>query len=1077
MISLKNISSFATNKKTYERGFEYYNERRVVNLAFSTSPGDGRVHISAEVQGKFSYGVEVTLDRDGNLLDHFCDCPAFYSFEGCCKHIVAVLLQYYYRRVTEAHAPAQIKGGPATDSAARQMIRQYSDRVINSAVSDASAQKVKLVPLIGLDSRGRLSLELSAGSERMYVVKDLPKFYADLSAGNVVEYGAKLRFLHDENAFDEASRPLVRFFLDKFRELSAYVNLQYVYKGDRRSLFLSPRAFDDFFEIYGGKTVTFKLDAEKTDVLFADENPRLALSVKKENGAFRLGMELPDLLVAGEKRQYLLCGDMLLRCSEACTRATSGLLQAMMSRNGALTVATDDMGAFCTNVIGEIRPYVDIKADEEELSGFFPQPLVSKLYLDMPSQGLVTGNLRFCYGETELDAMSDAKTDFQRNLKDELRAQGYVKKYFEAYDPEQRFLYVQDDDRIYRLLSEGIDEMAGAVEIYTTDKFKSITVRKPPQVSVGVRLRSNLIDIDIDTDDFPPEELAALLGSYRQHKKYHKLRDGSFVGLENSPLADISQLAQGLDLSDEDLARGGATVPKYRALYLDGIFKDSAQLKTERDSGFKTMVRDINDLGDSEIEPPKSLRHILRNYQKTGFRWLKTMSRYGFGGVLADDMGLGKTLEAIAFLLSSKEESLEHRVSLIVCPASLVLNWESEIRHFAPELKALSIIGDAEQRAELISASAAYDAVITSYDLLKRDIDLYSDMKFFCQIIDEAQYIKNAVTLNARAVKAIRSEQRFALTGTPIENSLAEIWSIFDFLMPGYLHAHSRFKQEFELPVIKNGDEDALSNLKKLLTPFILRRLKANVLKELPPKTETVLYAGLEGEQKRLYTANLLKIRSQLGSQLSPGKQGGLAGSRVVILAMLTRLRQLCCDPSLCYEDYRGGSAKLELCLELLESSVQAGHKVLLFSQFTSMLSIIEAQLKKQSISFFVLKGSTSKEERAALTERFNRDDTKVFLISLKAGGTGLNLTGADIVIHYDPWWNVSAQNQATDRAHRIGQQNSVQVYKLIAKDTIEEKIIRLQNDKLKLADSVISEGDGIISRMSPEEILGLFEE
>jgi len=324
-------------------------------------------------------------------------------------------------------------------------------------------------------------------------------------------------------------------------------------------------------------------------------------------------------------------------------------------------------------------------------------------------------------------------------------------------------------------------------------------------------------------------------------------------------------------------------------------------------------------------------------------------------------------------------------------------------------------------------------------------------------------------------VKSIHSRQRFALTGTPIENSLAEIWSIFDFLMPGYLHSHSKFNQDFETPIMKNDDQNALANLKKMLSPFILRRLKSNVLKELPPKTETVLYAGLEGEQKRLYIANLAKIRSQVSSQIKSGDFN--AGSKVMILAMLTRLRQLCCDPSLCYDDYHAESAKLELCLQLLESSVQAGHKVLLFSQFTSMLSIIEEKLKQLNISYYILKGSTPKEERSALTQRFNTDDTNVFLISLKAGGTGLNLTGADIVIHYDPWWNISAQNQATDRAHRIGQRNSVQVYKLIAKDTIEEKILKLQEDKSKLADSVISEGDGIISKMSPEEILALFDE
>ncbi len=832
MISLKNIATSATNKKTYERGVEYYNQRRVSGLCSEYNSATGNTHVSADVAGsKYSYESEVTLDSEGKLINHFCDCPAFYSFEGCCKHIVAMLLQYYYRKVTEEHAPVKLKCAVATDSAARRMIKQYSDKIINSAVSMASQKKVRLIPIIGFDAYGRLSLELNIGCERLYIVKDLFKFYTDISTGSIVEYGVKLKFLHDENAFDEDSRPLLRFFMDKYRELTAYANMQFIYRSDKRYLFLSPHAFDDFFNIFNGQEVQFSSGQRKTNVIFSDSDPTLELFIKKETGSFSLTMELPEILIAGENRQYLLINGRMLRCSEAYTKATGSLLQAMMEKDGKLTVGSTDMGDLCTGVIGEISPYIHIKADEEELAPFFPQPLISRLYLDMPSHGLVTGNLKFCYGENEIDAMTEAKVTFQRNLKDELMSQAFVKKYFEAYDPERRFLYIQDDDRIYSLLSEGLDEMSGSVEIYTTDKFKNVSVRKPPQVNVGVRLRSNLIDIDIDTDDFPPDELAQLLNSYRQHKKYYKLRDGSFIGLEEGPLAEISQLAQGLGLKDDDIAQGHATVPKYRALYLDGMLKDSAQLKMERDVSFKTMVRDIHDVGDSEIEPPESLRNILRNYQKTGFRWLKTMSRYGFGGVLADDMGLGKTIEAIAFLLSKKEESKEHSISMIVCPASLVLNWESEINRFAPQLRAISIIGDAQQRRDLISQIGEYDAVITSYDLLKRDIDLYDGVKFFCQIIDEAQYIKNAVTLNARSVKSVDSMQRFALTGTPIENSLAEIWSIFDFLMPGYLHSHNDFKEKFELPIIKSNDKSALENLRKDAYAFYTAQAQSKCIK------------------------------------------------------------------------------------------------------------------------------------------------------------------------------------------------------------------------------------------------------
>lgn len=1077
MISLKTISTVATNKKTYERGFEYYNQRRVLNLKSETDKISGNTHISADVQGsQFLYQVEITLSADGKLLDHFCDCPSFYSYEGCCKHIVATLLQYYYKSVTQPQTPTTIRNASLTDSIAKRMINQYSNKIVNKAVSSATEQKIKLEPIIHIDSHGKINLELNAGvldGERMYVIKDLSKFYSDMNEGNIVEYGVKLKFLHDQSAFCQDSLPLLKFFMARYREVSSFVGFQTINKGDKRGIFLSPHAFDDFFNIYQGKEVSFNFSGTKQPITFVDSNPPLKASVKSSRGSYIVHTHLPDMLISGESRQYLLINCSMYRCSDECTSATSPYLQAMMSKGGRLTIGEDDMGDFCASVLSQIRSFIEVKSNEDELNKFLPQALTSKLFLDMPQSGLVTANLKFSYGDLEFDSMSASKVNIRRNIKEELCARALVKKYFDTYDAENGFLYVESDDKIYRLLTEGIDEMSSSIDIYTTDKFKSIKIRKPPQVNIAVRLSSNLIDLDINTNDFPQDELASLLASYRNRKKFHKLRDGSFIGLIDSPLANLSELASGLDLSDEALALGHATVPKYRALYLDNVFKDSSQIKTTRDPAFKALIRDINDAGDSEINPPESLRNTLRNYQKTGFRWLKMMSKYGFGGVLADDMGLGKTLETITFLLSSKESSETPRVSLVVCPTSLVLNWESEINHFAPMLKALTIIGDAATREDLISKVKDYDIVITSYDLLKRDIELYKPYNFYCHIIDEAQYIKNAVTQNARAVKAINSEQRFALTGTPIENSLAEIWSLFDFLMPDYLHNHSRFKKEFELPVIKDDDEKALETLKKMLTPFILRRLKSNVLKELPPKTETILYAGLEGEQKKLYSANLEVIRSQLGMQ---SKNNNNYSNKVIILAMLTRLRQLCCDPSLCYDNYKGESAKLELCMELLDSSAKAGHKVLLFSQFTSMLSIIEKELQKRKISYFVLKGSTPKEDRIDLANRFNKDDTNVFLISLKAGGTGLNLTGADIVIHYDPWWNISAQNQATDRAHRIGQQNSVQVYKLIAKNSIEEKIIKLQQDKLKLADSVISDGDGLISKMSAQEIFNLFE-
>jgi SNF2 family DNA or RNA helicase len=474
---------------------------------------------------------------------------------------------------------------------------------------------------------------------------------------------------------------------------------------------------------------------------------------------------------------------------------------------------------------------------------------------------------------------------------------------------------------------------------------------------------------------------------------------------------------------------------------------------------------------DSDFEIPVSLGHILRGYQKTGYRWLRTLDHYGFGGILADDMGLGKTIQVIALLLDEKEKE-KSAVSLIVCPASLVYNWENEIHTFAPDLKVLTVTGMAAEREELLAATQGYDVLVTSYDLLKRDAALYEGKSFRFQIIDEAQYIKNASTQSAKAVKGIDARRRFALTGTPIENRLSELWSMFDYLMPGFLFGYQRFKKEYELPIVRDQERQALEKLHRLIGPFILRRLKKDVLKELPDKLETVVYSAFDKKQKEIYTANAYQLKKELENL--EGRQGR---DNIQILAQLTRLRQICCDPHLCYDDYSGESAKLETCIDLVRNGVEGGHKILLFSQFTSMLEIISQRLKKEGLTFYILTGSTSKEERIRMVNSFKEDEIPLFLISLKAGGTGLNLTAADMVIHFDPWWNVAAQNQATDRAHRIGQEKQVSVFKLITKGTIEENILKLQDSKKDLAEQIITEGTVSLSNLSREDLLGLLNE
>ncbi len=418
----------------------------------------------------------------------------------------------------------------------------------------------------------------------------------------------------------------------------------------------------------------------------------------------------------------------------------------------------------------------------------------------------------------------------------------------------------------------------------------------------------------------------------------------------------------------------------------------------------------------------------------------------------------------------------ERRASLVVCPSSLSLNWQNEAQRFAKELKTMVIRGTLSERKRQMEQIQDYDLVITSYDLLKRDIDYYvqKDYQFRYLIADEAQYLKNSNTQNAKSIKKIKADTRYALTGTPIENSLSELWSIFDFIMPGYLFTYRKFKTMYETPIVKDESKETMNKLRMLIEPFVLRRNKKEVLTELPEKTITVLNNEMGEEQRNLYLSYLVQAKTQIAEEI---EMNGLEKSQIQILAALTRLRQICCHPGLFIKDYQGECSKLEQCMEIIQDATSSGHKILLFSGYTSLFEIMEKELQKYHISYFKLTGSTKVEDRIRLVDEFNENkEIKVFLISLKAGGTGLNLTGADMVIHYDPWWNLSTENQATDRAYRIGQKNNVQVYKLITENSIEEKIYELQQKKAQLMDNMLSTKVSFINQLSKEDIMNLFK-
>lgn len=908
-------------------------------------------------------------------------------------------------------------------------------------------------------------------------------------------YGTSLELNHRLENFTEKGRQWIAFIRNLVLEEGEFENRlmesgPYFRKvaAKKNEMHLFGWRLDQFYEIASGEPVAYEnRDAdsrERCELTCRERNPRVFMSINKnllgKSKTFHginVECEFPDMFY-GVKTAYYIEGDGLYRMEEGFLQRIRPLTEQCDGGSLSFQIGRNNLGEFYYSVLPQIRDIVDIaEENEEEIEEYLPPEAEFIFYLDAENHNIACKpGVR--YGDTEFPLIKPESEGVKWNgniVREEHREREILflaRQWFPQLDREKQELHCgKDEECMYQVLAKGLDALFGLGEVQCTKRFSNLKVTKKMKMSVGVSIKSGLLNLDIATEDLPAEELLDILNSYRSKKKYHRLKSGDFVDLTDNSYEMLDEMMNSLHLSVKDFLKGNIELPMYRTLYLDKMLEENENVYSERDSHFRNLVRDFKTVNDSDFQLPKELERVLRNYQKNGYRWLRTLEAFKFGGILADDMGLGKTLQVIAVLLAAKQEGREG-VSLVVAPASLVFNWGEELRRFAPELKFVLVTGTQGERRNKLEAYREADVLVTSYDLLKRDTELYEGKEFLYQIIDEAQYIKNHQTVAAKAVKVINSQIRYALTGTPIENRLSEIWSIFDYLMPGFLYKYEVFKRDFEVPIIKNQDEAAMERLKKMTSPFILRRLKRDVLKDLPDKIEKIHYVKFEKKQQELYDAQVVHMRQQIAGQ----DKAEFQKNKIQILAELTRLRQVCCDPSLCFEDYKGGSAKLEACLELVERAAEGGHKILLFSQFVSMLEIIRQELAKRELSFYMISGETSKEKRLKLVKKFNEDDTRVFLISLKAGGVGLNLTGADVVIHYDPWWNLAVQNQATDRAHRIGQDKKVTVYQLIAKGSVEEKIRKIQESKKELLEEIVGGAAGQLGNMSREDFLELLE-
>lgn len=1029
-----------------------------------------------------------------------CSCEEFKANNGLCSHIVATV-----KKFDSSKEYTGIFKKSSDDNRLYDKANQYKtfNQIISTFYSDLkekeedSKKNVKKTDsLIGIGTKviynsadKELSVEFKLTDGKNYnKIKNLIDFYDCFMEGKVQKYGNKLEFKHVRENVKPTDLKLLDFIL-KYAEIMKYTNEslgQQRYYGkvmNESEITISNTCLDELFDVLEGKYIKTKKDYNTYRMLFLDEEPEIKFILEeanKDNYKLYPNIDIRNYdVLHGKDYIYVVIDDVIYRCQKSYKDTVLKLLDLFKNNfTKEVVFKKEDLPKLYSLVVPNIKENFEIgNISAEEVEKYIPQDLYVKVFLDATESNYITADLKFGYKDFEFNPLIDDKGTIKipRDVVKETNAlETFMNSGFMLDQANARLILV-DDEKIYNFLSEEILFYMKNYEVMVTESFKKNEIKHPQITNIGIKIENNLLKIDLQNFNFSPEDLAEIMEKYKLHQKFYRLNDGSYINLEQNETLDfLDKLNIDGELQYQSLVNGDLELPIYRTLYVDKILKNT-DIKVTKNEDYKEFMSDIKCSEDDIIKPPENLNATMRRYQEIGFKWLKTLDNYGLGGILADDMGLGKTLQVIALFLDYCNNNQNGKTSVVVCPSSLALNWLSEIEKFAPSLKACVISGNADERKVLIKDIDNYDVIITSYDLLKRDIDTYKELKYEFKYIvaDEAQYIKNNNTQNFKAIKQIKAQTKFALTGTPIENSLAELWSIFDFTMPGYLYGYKQFKAVFETPIIKDEDGFKIKKLKMLIEPFILRRIKEEVLTELPEKTVTVLNSEMDEEQKKIYLSYMAEAREEVANELSID---GIENNQMKILALLMRLRQICCHPGLFVEDYQAGSGKMNQCMEIIKDAVQSNHKILLFSGYTSMFDIIEPQLKEEGIKFFKLTGQTKVSERIKLVDEFNENnDIKVFLISLKAGGTGLNLVGADMVIHYDPWWNISAENQATDRTYRIGQKRNVQVYKLITKNSIEEKIYELQQKKAKLVDNMLSTNETFISRLSKDEIMDLF--
>ena len=987
------------------------------------------------------YDVMVSIENNKKILRTACDCKNFRSIRSC-KHIAAVILNNY-----EEMFGKMFINIPKISSSILEKFITSEENIIKKELT------VNLI--INVTERKsnyyyyynsiECTVKILIGDEKLYTLGNHASAFKSVyeSGEGEVYFGKSFTYNPQKYYLSSDAETILKAYYNTFDDGGYnYINTSSLKK------FLNKL-----------KNIKFVINNYEVDGI--SEYFPIDTNLMKKNETYELDFDLENIENLIEKDyEYIFYKGKLYHLNAKEQELIEDLKQNELDK---LIISKDKLDLFNKGLLKVVRK--KLKIDSSVVDIVLPSIIKAKLYFDIRNEYIIS-NIVFNYDDKEIDYFNKSN-EILRDINFETSVLNDIGKY--GFILEKDKLILRDIEQEVEFLENGLEQLATKYEIFTTEKFKNIKIKKKTSVSSMFGIgQDNILNYNFNLGDINSSELVSIFDSMKSKKKYYRLKNGDIINLEDESLQELNNLTEELELTDEEIINGKGSILKYRAIYLDSLKKTKYSI-ISTDNLFDNFIKNFYEYKDSNLSLEDT--SILRDYQLTGVKWLYNLAKTGFGGILADEMGLGKTIQVIYYIKQMLKDSPTSKF-LIVVPTSLAYNWEHEFDSFASQIKKAICIGSKEKRKHILKDLNKINVIITTYGLLREDEEIYENLNFNTMIIDEAQNIKNNHAGITKVVKSIKAETKFALTGTPLENSILELWSIFDFIMPGYLANLTKFQSKYK---IKDFDEDSeilIKGLSKQINPFILRRKKSDVVKELPEKLINDIYIDLKDEQKKLYVAELNRVKEEMDKII---KEEGMNKARFLILQLLTKLRQICIDPSIVYDNYSDGSNKIEQLENIVSEYTKNNHKVLIFSSFKTALNIVKEKLNNAKIKTYMIDGSVPAKTRIEMVDNFNEnDDIKVFLIMLKSGGTGLNLASADVVIHLDLWWNPQAENQATDRAHRIGQTNTVEVIHLITKGTIEEKILELQNKKRILSDKLIDgeiRDKNIISELTKEDI------